>query len=40
VLKKIIADEQDWNPSNPDEKERIDETFNRIMNQPREYFGE
>jgi hypothetical protein len=38
VLKKIIADEQDWDPRNPKEKKRIEETFQRIMNPNSNFF--
>jgi len=31
VLKKLIASEEDWNPKDPEEKKRIEETFHRIM---------
>lgn len=40
VLRKIIADEQDWNPNNPDEKKRIEETFERILKPNNNFFSE
>jgi integrase len=40
ILKKIIADEQDWNPNDPHEKKRIDETFQRIIAPNSDFFGE
>jgi hypothetical protein len=39
VLKKIIADEQDWDPNNPEERKRIEETFNRVMAPNSDYSG-
>jgi integrase/recombinase XerD len=40
LFKKFIADEQDWNPSNPEENKRIDETFGRILDPNSNFFGE
>jgi integrase len=40
IFKKFIADEQDWNPQNPEENKRIEETFQRIMNIKSKFFGE
>jgi hypothetical protein len=39
VLKKIIADEQDWDPNNPEERKQIEETFNRVMTPNGDFFG-
>ena len=39
VLKKLIASEEDWDPRNPKEKKRIDETFDRMMNPNGGFFG-
>ncbi|HEX6253197.1 MAG TPA: hypothetical protein VFZ55_03155 [Nitrososphaera sp.] len=39
VFKKFIADEQDWDPRDPEEQKRIDETFNRIMDPKSDFFG-
>jgi integrase len=39
VLRKMIADEQDWDPRNPEEKERIEETFRRMMGPNSHFFG-
>jgi integrase len=40
VLRKIIADEQDWNPNDPHEKKRIEETFQHIIAPNSDFFGE
>jgi hypothetical protein len=40
ILKKIIADEQDWNPNDPHENKQIDETFQRIIAPNSDFFGE
>jgi hypothetical protein len=40
VLRKMIADEQDWDLRNPEERKRIEETFQRMMDPKNNFFGD
>jgi len=40
VLRKMIADEQDWDLRDPEERKRIEETFQRMMDPKSNFFGD
>jgi integrase len=39
MFKKFIASEEDWDPRDPDEKRKIDETFQRMLDPKSDFFG-
>lgn len=40
MMKRFIADEQDWDPRDPGERKKIDETFKRMIDPASKFWGD